>query len=121
LDLTYRIARVRRKAWAATRRPLFPRLRFLVFSYQYRPYFAHLSRRRRVVLSYFMGDTIFAMFLRRYPEPKREPGQLDYFWGAALANYGAWQLAVIAGHRRRPRDPARVGRSGSPAPWRCWR
>ena len=167
LDLTYRIARVRRKAWAATRRPLFREgviecvpmsigiaawglvagvamgksgmgiplgilmsilvsagssqvaalpliaadapmwvvwatvacvnLRFLVFSYQYRPYFAHLSRRRRVVLSYFMGDTIFAMFLRRYPEPKREPGQLDYFWGAALANYGAWQLAVIAG------------------------
>src|SRR3954470_24782962 len=72
-------------------------LRFLVFSFQYRPYFAHLPRGRRVVLSYFMGDTIFAMFLRRYPEPKREPGQVDYFWGAALINYGAWQLAVISG------------------------
>jgi predicted branched-subunit amino acid permease len=72
-------------------------LRFLVFSFQYRPYFAHLPRRRRVLLSYFMGDTIFAMFLRRYPEPRREPGQVDYFWGATIVNYGAWQLAVITG------------------------
>ncbi|WP_222623109.1 AzlC family ABC transporter permease [Ramlibacter cellulosilyticus] len=72
-------------------------LRFLVFSYQYRPYFAHLPRGKRVFLSYFMGDTIFAMFLRRYPEPRREPGQLDYFWGAAVVNYGAWQVAVITG------------------------
>lgn len=72
-------------------------LRFLVFSFQYRPYFGHLPRRKRIVLSYFMGDTIFAMFLRRYPEPKREPGQVDYFWGAALVNYGSWQLSVITG------------------------
>jgi len=167
LDLTYRIARVRRRAVATARRPLFREgmreslpmsigiaawglvagvamaksnlgiplailmsllvsagssqvaalpliaggapmwvvwatvacinLRFLVFSYQYRPYFAHLPRRRRLALSYFMGDTIFALFLRRYPDPKREPGQVDYFWGAALVNWGAWQLAVITG------------------------
>ena len=72
-------------------------LRFLVFSFQYRPYFAHLPRRKRIFLSYFMGDTIFAIFLRRYPEPKREPGQVDYFWGASVINYGAWQLSVITG------------------------
>ena len=72
-------------------------LRFLVFSFQYRPYFAHLPRRRRVLLSYFMGDTIFAMFMRRFPEPRREPRQQDYFWGAAVVNYGAWQLSVITG------------------------
>jgi predicted branched-subunit amino acid permease len=72
-------------------------LRFLVFSFQYRPYFAHLSRGRRVVLSYFMGDTIFAIFMRRYPEPRREAGRLDYFWGAAAVNYLAWQLSVITG------------------------
>lgn len=72
-------------------------LRFLVFSYQYRPYFAHLPRRRRVFLSYFTGDTMFAIFLRRYPDPVRQPGQLDYFWGAAIVNYVAWQVAVITG------------------------
>lgn len=72
-------------------------LRFLVFSYQYRPYFSHLPRRKRVALSYFMGDTIFAAFARRYPEPVRQPGQVDYFLGAALVNYGSWQVAVITG------------------------
>ena len=72
-------------------------LRFLVFSYQYRPYFAHLPRGRRVVLSYFMGDTIFAMFLRRFPEARRAPGQIDYFWGAGLVHNGCWQVAVITG------------------------
>src|SRR6476620_272109 len=54
-------------------------LRFLVFSYQYRPYFLHLPRGRRIVLSYFMGDTVFGIFLRRFPEPRPEPGQVDYF------------------------------------------
>jgi predicted branched-subunit amino acid permease len=27
----------------------------------------------------------------------REEGQLDYFWGAALINWAAWQAAVITG------------------------
>jgi predicted branched-subunit amino acid permease len=72
-------------------------LRFVVFSYQYRPYFGHLPRWRRVLLSYFMGDTIFAIFLRRFPEPRRQAGQADYFWGASAINWGCWQLAVIAG------------------------
>jgi predicted branched-subunit amino acid permease len=72
-------------------------LRFLVFSFQYRPYFGHLPRGRRVLLSYFMGDTIFAIFLRRFPEPRREPGQEDYFWGATVVNWGAWQVAVVIG------------------------
>jgi len=72
-------------------------LRFLVFSFQYRPYFAHLPRGRRVFLSYFMGDTIFAVFMRRYPEARPAPGQLDFFRGASIINWGVWQLAVLLG------------------------
>lgn len=72
-------------------------LRFLVFSAQYRPYFAHLPRRQRVALSYFMGDTVFAIFVRRFPEPRRAPGQVDYFLGSAFVNYGAWQFATVVG------------------------
>lgn len=72
-------------------------LRFLVFSFQYRPYFAHLPRRHRIFLSYFCGDTMFAIVMRRFPEPQPGPGQVDYFWGAATVNYAAWQLAVITG------------------------
>ncbi len=72
-------------------------LRFLVFSFQYRPYFVHLTRRQRVVLSYFMGDTIFAVFMRRFSQPEAGPYQLDYFIGASVINYGAWQGSVITG------------------------
>jgi predicted branched-subunit amino acid permease len=72
-------------------------LRFMVFSFQYRPYFAHLPLARRIFLSYFMGDTIFAIFLRRFPEPLNGAGQEDYFWGATVVNYGMWQIAVITG------------------------
>ncbi|MDB5954667.1 AzlC family ABC transporter permease [Ramlibacter sp.] len=72
-------------------------LRFMVFSFQYRPYFAHLPRGRRIVLSYFMGDTIFAIFLRRFPEPVPGREQEDYFWGASVVNYGMWQIAVLTG------------------------
>jgi predicted branched-subunit amino acid permease len=72
-------------------------LRFLVFSYQYRPYFAGVPRRRRIVFSYFMGDTTFAMFIRRYPEPVPEPGQVHYFMGGAFMTWTVWQVAVITG------------------------
>lgn len=72
-------------------------LRFLVFSVQYRPYFGHLPRRRRIALSYFMGDTTFAVFLNRFPEPQPGPDPLHYFLGAAMMNWVSWQAAVIAG------------------------
>jgi predicted branched-subunit amino acid permease len=72
-------------------------LRFMAFSFHYRPYFAHLPRRRRIALSYLMGDTNFALFIRRFPEP--EPGEpyADYFLGSALVTYGLWQVAIITG------------------------
>lgn len=72
-------------------------LRFAVFSFQYRPYLAHLPRRRRVTMSYFMGDTIFALFMRRFPEPRYERGQIPYFWGGVVINFGMWQATVITG------------------------
>ncbi|WP_239024440.1 AzlC family ABC transporter permease [Ramlibacter humi] len=84
-------------------------LRFLVFSWQYRPYFAHLPRHRRVLLSHFMQDTTSAMLLRRFPEPRGARGQVDYFRGAAAINCGVWQTAVMAGIFAGQAIPARWG------------
>lgn len=72
-------------------------LRFMAFSFHYRPYFAHLPRRRRIALSYLMGDTNFALFIRRFPE--KIPGEQheEYFLGSATITYGMWQLAIIGG------------------------
>ena len=84
-------------------------LRFIAFSFHYRPYFAHLPRRRRIVLSYFMGDTNFALFMRRFPEPCRGHGQVDYFLGSAIMTYGVWQVAIITGIVAGHAIPADVG------------
>ena len=72
-------------------------LRFLVYSYYYRPYFMHLPRRRRIALSYFMGDTGFAMFVRRFPEPGDGAAQQSYFIGSSVLTYSTWQVAIITG------------------------
>lgn len=83
--------------WAAT---LCVSLRFMAFSYHYRPYFAHLPRRRRVALSYLMGDTNFALFIRRFPRAEAggaRAGCVDYFLGNAVVTFGIWQASITAG------------------------
>ncbi|WP_427911445.1 AzlC family ABC transporter permease [Ramlibacter sp. MMS24-I3-19] len=72
-------------------------LRFVAFSFHYRPYFAHLPRGRRILLSYFMGDTNFALFVRRFQAPVAEHAHVDYFLGSALTTYVVWQVSIITG------------------------
>ena len=91
--------------WATT---LCVSLRFVAFSFHYRPYFAHLPRGRRIVLSFLMGDTNFALFIRRFPEHTPGVAHEDYFLGAAGITFGVWQLAIITGI---------VAGSGIPASW----
>ena len=80
--------------WATT---LCVSLRFMAFSFHYRPYFAHLPRRRRVALGFLMGDTNFALFIRRFPEPVPGHEHEDYFLGSALVTFGVWQVSIITG------------------------
>ncbi|MEP6823706.1 MAG: AzlC family ABC transporter permease [Ramlibacter sp.] len=80
--------------WATT---LCVSLRFMAFSFHYRPYFMHLPRPRRVALSFLMGDTNFALFVRRFEEPIPGQGHDDYFVGAAGVTFGVWQLSIITG------------------------
>jgi predicted branched-subunit amino acid permease len=72
-------------------------LRFMAFGFHYRPYFMHVPRGKRIALSYLMGDTNFALFIRRFPD--HEPGirYEDYFLGSAVVTYGVWQVAIITG------------------------
>ncbi|WP_337786095.1 AzlC family ABC transporter permease [Ramlibacter lithotrophicus] len=91
--------------WATT---LCVSLRFMAFSFHYRPYFAHLPRRRRIALSFLMGDTNFVLFARRFSEPRPGEQQEDYFLGSALVTFGAWQVSIITGI---------VAGHGIPASW----
>jgi predicted branched-subunit amino acid permease len=80
--------------WATT---LCVSLRFMAFSFHYRPYFAHLPRRRRIALSFLMGDTNFALFIRRFPDHVPGESYDDYFLGSALITFGMWQVSIITG------------------------
>lgn len=72
-------------------------LRFMAFSFHYRPYFAHLPRRRRIALSFLMGDTNFAVFARRFSGPEPGVDYEDYFLGAAVTTFFVWQASIITG------------------------
>ena len=72
-------------------------LRFVIFSSMWRSYFAHLPRRQRLLLGYFSGDVIYVSFMKRFPEPRPEPEQVPYFWGAASTNWLAWQVPSLIG------------------------
>lgn len=83
-------------------------LRFMAFSFHYRPYFMHLPRKRRIALSFLMGDSNFALFVRRFDQPQPGQGQEDYFLGSASVTFVVWQLSIITGI---------VAGAGIPAEW----
>ena len=80
--------------WATT---LCVCLRFMAFSFHYRPYFMHLPRGQRVACSFLMGDTNFALFFNRFPEPVDGRQHVDYFLGSSLVTFGVWQASIITG------------------------
>ena len=72
-------------------------LRFVIFSAQWRPYFAHFKRWQRMVLGYLTADLNYVVFMRRFPEPRPSPEQMPYFWGGVCVNYPAWQIPSMIG------------------------
>jgi predicted branched-subunit amino acid permease len=80
--------------WATT---LCVSLRFIAFSFHFRPFLAHLPRHRRIALAYLMGDSSFALFVRRYPESSGGPEHADYILGSAVVTYVVWQVSIITG------------------------
>lgn len=83
--------------WVILATTLCVSLRFVAFSFHLRPYFAHLPRAQRVLIGYFLGDSNFGLFARRFPQPQPGAGQENYYYGNALVTYVAWQGAIITG------------------------
>ena len=72
-------------------------LRFIIFSAGWRPYFASLSRRHRLWVTYFMADLNYVAFMKRFPKPGPMSDQLPYLWGGVAVNWTAWQVMSILG------------------------
>lgn len=84
-------------------------LRFVIFSAQWRNYFGHLPRWRRLLQGYLAADLNFVYFVRRYPDPVALPGQSRYFWGGAAVNWPTWQIASFTGILLADRIPTQWG------------
>lgn len=85
-------------------------LRFVIFSAQWRLYFAPLPRVQRLVLGYFAADLNFVAFLKRFPDLKPDPEQqLPYFWGGVAINWFAWQIPAVIGIVLADRIPTNWG------------
>jgi predicted branched-subunit amino acid permease len=84
-------------------------LRFVIFSAQWRHYFGHLPRARRLTLTYFAADLNFVYFVKRYPDPVPSAAQRRYFWGGVAVNWPTWQLTAFTGILLADRIPPQWG------------
>lgn len=84
-------------------------LRFVIFSAGWRPYFAHLPLRQRMLHGYFTADLNYVMFMRRFPEARPSPGQGPYFWGGVAVNWVTWQAMSLLGIALADRIPTEWG------------
>lgn len=84
-------------------------LRFTMYSASLRLHFARAPLGRRLAIAYLTADNVYGLMLARFAEHPDDPGKYEYFLGAGLLVWAAWQAAVAAG--------ILIG-SGVPAAWR---
>ena len=81
-------------------------LRLVMYSPALAPHLAHLDRRWRAVIAFFMTDQGFAMAVARFAAPGDRGARHWYYLGTAVVLYASWQLAVLAGIVAGARVPA---------------
>ena len=88
---------------------LFINLRFMMYSASLRLHFGREPLGWRLLMAYLQADNVYGLTIMRYADKPDTPGERDFFMGAALVVWAAWQLAVAAG--------ILIG-AGVPASWR---
>ena len=88
---------------------LFINLRFMMYSASLRAHFARLPLRWRLLAAYLQADNVYGLSLARFADHPHDPSKLEYFLGAGIPIWIAWQEAVLAG--------ILIG-AGVPASWR---
>src|SRR5688572_1622084 len=88
-------------------------LRFVIFSAGLHPFFRRFSMARRWLLSYFMVDMSFAMFLSRFADaPHDQRGTTEQVWfflGMSAGSWIVWQTMSIIGIVLAAEVPAQWG------------
>ena len=76
---------------------LFINLRFMMYSASLRLHFAQLPLRWRLLIAYLQADNVYGLTLARFAEHPHDEAKLEFFLGAAIPIWLAWQGAVLAG------------------------
>jgi len=84
-------------------------LRFMMYSASLRVHFADAPLRWRIAIAYLTADNVYGLLLGRFSEHPQDEGKLEYFIGAGIVVWAAWQVAVLGG--------ILIG-AGVPASWR---
>ncbi len=99
--------------WVIALTAVIVNLRFVIFSAGLHPFFRRFSIGRRWVLSYFMVDMSFAMFLSRFADAPRDArGTTDQVWfflGMSAGSWLVWQAMSIVGIVLAAEVPGRWG------------
>lgn len=72
-------------------------VRHLMYSAALAPHFSEFPLRSRLLLPYLLTDQVFAVTMLRYETATDPVYKRWFFTGAALAMWGPWQLATVAG------------------------
>jgi len=72
-------------------------LRFMMYSASLRVHFAGAPLRWRVAVAYLIADNVYGLLLSRFSEHPKDEGKLEYFIGAGIVVWAAWQVAVLGG------------------------
>lgn len=84
--------------WVIVATGFITNLRFVIYSAALRPYFAHHTFARRVVLGYFMTDFTFVRFMRSAQDGTMPDQHRDaWFAGVCSSNWITWQVSAISG------------------------
>src|SRR5438477_10584018 len=76
---------------------LFINLRFMMYSASLRLHFGREPLGWRLLMAYLQADNVYGLTLMRFSDQPDAPGQRQFFLGAGLVVWAAWQLAVGAG------------------------
>jgi predicted branched-subunit amino acid permease len=88
---------------------VFINLRFMMYSASLRLHFRNEPLRWRLAFAYLLADNVYGLTLMRFSDNPQAPGQREFFLGAGVVVWLAWQVAVGAG--------ILIG-AGVPASWR---
>jgi predicted branched-subunit amino acid permease len=72
-------------------------LRFMMYSASLRLHFAEAPLGRRLAIAYLTADNVYGLMLNRFTEHPGDTGKVEYFLGAGIVVWAAWQAAVLAG------------------------